>query len=146
MMESGMRVDLRMQSTGRSRFRLISQATVPTLMILMTVVSCSRPVANMPEPSYRVALPALPFFSRSTDGENQQLAPRRVDEQSVHGAEQHRISSRPKVAKIHAPDAATAPASRRDLQRANTPPLLDREKEQLFEQFQEWRRRQKDIP
>jgi hypothetical protein len=146
MMESGMRVDLRTQSTGRSRFRLISQAAVPTLMILMTVVSCSRPMANIPEPSYRVALPALPFFSHSTDGENQQLAPRRVDEQSVHGAEQHRISPRPKVAKIRSPDAATAPTSRRDLQRANTPPLLDREKEQLFEQFLEWRRRQKDIP
>lgn len=139
-----MRVDLRTQSTERSRLRLISQAAVPTVMILMTVVSCSRPMANMPEPSYRVALPALPFFSHSTDGENQQLAPRRVDEQSV--AEQHRISPRPKVAKIHAPDAATAPASRRDLQRASTPPLLDREKEQLFEQFLEWRRRQKDIP
>jgi hypothetical protein len=53
---------------------------------------------------------------------------------------------RPKVAKIRAPDAATAPASRRDLQKANTLPLLDREKEQLFEQFLEWRRRQKDIP
>jgi hypothetical protein len=141
-----MRVDLRTQSTGRSRFRLISQAAVPTLMILMTVVSCSRPMANMPEPSYRVALPALPFFSHSTDGENQQLAPRRVDEQSVHEAEQHRISPRLKVAKIRAPDAATAPASRRDLQKANTLPLLDREKEQLFEQFLEWRRRQKDIP
>jgi hypothetical protein len=100
----------------------------------------------MPEPSYRVALPALPFFSRSTDGENQQSAPRRVDEKSVHGAEHHRTPPRLKVAKMHAPDAATAPASRRDPQRTNTPPSLDREKEQLFEQFQEWRRRQKDIP
>ena len=100
----------------------------------------------MPEPSYRVVQPELSFFSRLTDGDNQQLAQRRVDEQSVHRAEQHRALPRPKVAKVHAPDTATAPASRRDLQRANTPPLLDREKEQLFEQFLEWRGRQKDIP
>jgi len=103
-------------------------------------------MANMPEPSYRVVPPELSFFSRLTDGENQQLAQRRVDEQSVHRAEQHRISPRPKVAKVRGPDTATAPASRRDLQRANTPPRLDREKKQLFEQFLEWRSRQKDIP
>src|SRR5215470_10358699 len=141
-----MRVDLRTRGTGRSHVRSTRQATVPTLMILMTLVSCSRPIANMSEPGYRVVPPELSFFSRLTDGENQQLAQRRVDEQSVHRAEQHRISPRPKVAKVHAPDTATAPPSRHDLQRANTPPLLDREKEQLFQQFLEWRSRQKDIP
>jgi hypothetical protein len=141
-----MRVDLRAQHTGRSCLRLIYQATVPALMILMTLVSCARPMANMPEPSYRVVPPELSFFSRLIDGENQQLAQRRVDELSAHRAGQQRISPRPKIANIHAPDTATAPASRRDLQRANTPPLLDREKEQLFQQFLEWRSRQKDIP
>jgi hypothetical protein len=100
----------------------------------------------MPEASYRVVPPELSFFSRLTDGENQQLAQRRVDEQSAHRAGQHRISPRPKIANVHAPDTATAPASRHDLQRGNTPPLLDREKEQLFQQFPEWRSRQKDIP
>jgi hypothetical protein len=141
-----MRVDLRAQHAGRSCLRLIYQAAVPTLMIPMTLVSCARPMADMPEPSYRVAPPELSFFSRSTDGENQQLAQRRVDEQSVHRAEQHRISPRPKVAKVHAPDTGTAPAPRHDLQRANPTPLPDREKEQLFQQFLEWRSRQKDIP
>jgi hypothetical protein len=138
-----MRVDLRAQHTGRSCLRLIYQATVPTLMILMTLVSCARPMANMPEPGYRAMPPELSFFSRLTVGESQQLTQRTVDEQSVHRAEQHRISPRPKVAKVHAPDTVTAPASR---QRTNTPTLLDREKEQLFEQFLEWRSRQKDIP
>ncbi len=141
-----MRVDFRTQSAGKSRLRSTCQATIPTLMILMTLVSCSRPTANMPEPGYRVMPPELSLFSRLTDGESQQLTQRKVDEQSVHRAEQHRISPRPKVAKVHAPDTATAPASRHDVQRANTPPLLDREKEQLFEQFLEWRSRQKDIP
>jgi len=138
-----MRVDLRTQSAGRSRLGSMCQATVPTLMILVTLVSCSRPVANMREPGYRAMPPELSFFSRLTVGENQQLTQRTVDEQSVHRAEQHRISPRPTVAKVHAPDTVTAPASR---QRTNTPPLLNRDKEQLFEQFLEWRRRQKDIP
>src|SRR5215470_179728 len=134
-MENGMRVDLRAQHTGRSCLRLIYQAAVPTLLILMTLVSCARPMANMPEPSYRVVPPELSFFSPLTDGENQQLAQRRVDEQSVHRAEQHRTSPRPKVAKVHASDIATAPASRRDLQRANTPPSLDREKNSCSSNF-----------
>jgi len=86
-----MRVDLRGQSTGRSRLRLTCQATVPALIILVTLVGCSRPTANMPEPSYRVALPVLPFFSHATDGENQQVGPRRFDERSIHQAEQHKI-------------------------------------------------------
>jgi hypothetical protein len=141
-----MRVDLRTRGTVRSRLRLTCQATALTLMIQVTFPSCSRPIASMPESGYRVVPSELSFFSRLTDGENQQLAQRRVDEQSVHRAEQHRALPRPKVAKVHAPDAATAPVSRRDLLRANTPPLLDREKEQLFEQFLEWRSRQKDIP
>src|SRR5262249_3243430 len=137
---------LRAQHTGRSCLRLVYQATVLTLMILMTLVSCARPMANMPEPGYRVVPPELSFFSRLTLGENQPLAQRRVDEQSIDRAGQHRISPRPKVANVYAPDTAAAPASRRNLQRANTPPMLDREKEQLFQQFLEWRRRQKDIP
>jgi hypothetical protein len=143
-----MRVDLRTRGTWRSRLCLTCQATALTLMILVTFVSCSRPMANMSEPqSYRVVqLPELSFFSRLTDGENQQLAQRRTDEQSVHRAEQHRALPRPKVPKVQASDTATAPASRRDLPRANTRPLLDREKEHLFEQFLEWRSRQKDIP
>jgi hypothetical protein len=141
-----MRVDLRTRGTVRSRLRLTCQATALTLMIQVTFLSCSRPIASMPESGYRVVPSELSFFSRLTDGENQQLAQRRVDEQSVHRAEQHRALPRPKVAKVHGPDTATAPASRRDLLRANAPPLLDREKEQLFEQFLEWRSRQKDIP
>jgi len=87
----------------------------------------------MPERGYRVVPSELSFFSRLTDEEN-------------HRAEQHRFSARPRAAKVHAPHIATAPASRRDLQRASTPPILDRETEQLFEQFLEWRSRQKDIP
>ena len=90
-----MRVDLRTQSAGKSRLRSTCQATVPTLMILMTLVSCSRPMAHMPEPGYRVMPPELSFFSRLTVGESQQLTQRKVDEQSVHRAEQQRISPRP---------------------------------------------------
>jgi hypothetical protein len=69
-----MRVDLRTRGTGRSRLRLTCQATALTPMILVTFVSSSRPIANMPDPGYRVLPSELSFFSRLTDGENQHLA------------------------------------------------------------------------
>jgi hypothetical protein len=51
--------------------------------------------------------------------------------------EQPRTSASPKVATVNAPKA----------KKANTPPRLDAQKEQqLFQEFLEWRKRQKDLP
>jgi hypothetical protein len=100
----------------------------------------------MPEPRYRIVEPELSFSSRLTDGESQQLVQRRFDGQLRLRTEQHRASRPPKAAKVHAPVTTTAPVSRRVLQKANTPPLLDREREQLFQQFLEWPSRQRDMP
>ncbi len=61
-------------------------------------------------------------------------------------AERHRTSSPPKVAKVHTPDTSSASAPRAASGKTNPPPLLDREKEQLFQQFLEWRKRQTDVP
>ncbi len=139
-----MRVDLRMQSTGRSRLRSTCQAAMPTLMILMTLVSCAKRAAEMQEPSHRIAEPALSFLSRLSDREK--LPQRRVDEQPLHRAEQHRTSPPPKAAKIQTPETTRASAPRPVSEKKNAPPLRDREKEQMFQQFLEWQSRQKDMP
>jgi hypothetical protein len=139
-------VDLRRRGNGRSRVLFTCQATVPMLIILMTSVSCSRPAADMPEPHYRMVERVLPFSSRLTDGENQQLAQRRVDGQPMLRAEQRRTSQPPQPAKVHAPETTRASPPRPASGKTNPPPLLNREKEQLFQQFLEWRSRQKDVP
>jgi hypothetical protein len=61
---------------------------------------------------------------------------------------QPRTSASPKIATAHAPKATSV--SRPAANKANTPPRLDTQREQqLFHEFQEfleWRRRQKDPP
>jgi hypothetical protein len=100
----------------------------------------------MQEPSSRIAEPALPFLSRLSDSENKELAQRRVDEQPLHRVEQHRTSPTLRTAKVRTPEANHAPAPRPVSGKTNPPPLLDRKEEQLFQEFLEWRRRQKDMP
>jgi hypothetical protein len=101
----------------------------------------------MSEPRYRFVEPALPFVSLFTYRENQQLPQRRFDEQPPRQAEQHRAPTPSKTVKVNTPDTTTrTPAPRPVSGKTNPPPLLDREREQLFEQFLEWRSHQKDIP
>jgi len=144
-MESGMHVDLHRRDTSRNRLFLTGQAIVPALIILATSVSCSRRAAEMSEPPYRIVERILPFSSRLSDEENRQLVQRRADAKPNLQQEQHRTSSLPKVAKVHAPDTSSASAPRPPSGKTN-PPLLDREKERLFHQFLEWRKRQTDVP
>jgi hypothetical protein len=145
-MEGGMCVDLHRRGTSRNRLLLIAQAIVPMLIILTTSVSCSRRAAEMPEPPYRIVERILPFSSRLSDEENRQLVQRRSDAKPNLQQEQHRTSSPPKVARVHAPDTSSGSAPRHASGKTNPPPLLDREKEQLFQQFLEWRKRQTDVP
>ncbi len=95
---------------GRSdRLLVTCQAMVPTLVILMTTVSCSRP--DMPEP--RVGI-FEPLFSSPV-----------ID------------TAKPKATSVLRPTS----------KKANTPPRLNSQKEQqLFQEFMEWRKRQKDPP
>jgi hypothetical protein len=118
-MENGMLVDLR-ERVGRRDLLLFScKATVSTLMILVTTVSCSTATADKPQP-------------RS----------------GIVEREQPRTSASPKVARVHTPKETSV--SRPAAKKANTPPRLDtRREQQLFREFQEfleWRRRQKDQP
>jgi hypothetical protein len=145
-MEGGMRVDLHKRDTSRNRLLLTGQAIVPMLIILTASVSCSRRAAEMPEPPYRIVERILPFSSRLSDEENRQLVQRQSDAKPNRQQEQHRASSPPKVAKVHAPDTSSASARRPPSGKTNPLPLLDPEKEQLFQQFLEWRKRQTDVP
>ena len=141
-----MRVDLHKRGTSRNRLLLTGQAIVPALIILAVSVSCARRAAEMSEPPYRIVERILPFSGSSSDEENRQLVQRRSDAKPALQEEPHRPPSPPKVAKVHAPDTGSATAPRHALGKTNPPPLLDRDNEQLFQQFLEWRKRQTDAP
>jgi len=134
------------RGTTGNRLLLICQAIVPALIILTTSVSCSRHAAEMPGPSYQIVERILPFSSRLSDEENRQLVQRRSGARPNLQQEQRRTSSPSKAAKVHAPDTRSASAPRPASGKTNPPPLLDREKEQLFQHFLEWRKRQTDVP
>src|SRR5260370_6850075 len=100
----------------------------------------------MQEPPYRIVERILPFSSRLYDEENRQLVQRRSDAKPNLQQEQHRTSSLPKVAKVHAPDTSSASAPRPASGKTNPPPLLDREQEHLFQQFLDCRKPHTDFP
>jgi hypothetical protein len=113
---------------------------VPTFLILMTTVSCSRP--DMPEP--RVGIFEPTFLSPVTETATQPSVQRDKGQPKVQRV-QPRTPASPKVATVHAPKATGASVSRHTLKKANTPPRLDAQREQqLFQEFLEWRSRQKD--
>jgi len=138
-----MLVELRGRSGRSDRLLVTCQATVLTFIFLMTTVSCSRP--DMPEPRVGIFEPL--FSSPVIDTANRPLVQRDGGRSKVQRA-QPGTSASPKVATVHAPKAT--PVSRPASKKANTPPRLDTQREQqLFQEFQdflEWRRRQKDPP
>jgi hypothetical protein len=140
-MENGMFVELCGQSCWRDRLLFICQATVPALTILMTTVSCSRP--DMPEPRVGVFEPL--FLSPVAEPVTQPLVEREKEQPKVQRV-QPRIPTTRKVATVHVPK--TTGVSRPASKKANTPPQTDaqREQQKLFQEFLEWRRRQKDPP
>jgi hypothetical protein len=113
-------------------------------MILMTTVSCSRP--DMPQPGAGIFEPEPLFSSPVTDAANTRLVQRDEGQPKVK-REQPRNSGSRKVAAVHAPKTTGASVPRPASKKVNTLPRLDVKKEQqLFEEFLEWRRRQKDLP
>jgi hypothetical protein len=141
-MENGMLVELRGRSGRRDRLLFACQATVSTFVILMTTVSCSK--RDMPQP------PAGIFgswFSGSvTDSVNTQLVEPDEEQPRVQ-RERPKTSGSRKVAVMHAPKQTGKSVSRHAAKKASTPPRLDAQKEeQLFQEFLEWRMRQKHLP
>ena len=127
-MENGMLVELR---SRRDRLLFTCQATVPTFIILMTTVSCSKP--DMPEP--RVGIFGPLFSSPVIDTADQQVVRRDKPQPKVQRV-QPKTSASPKVATVDTPKA----------KKTNTPPRLDDKREhQLFQEFLEWRKRQKNL-
>ena len=138
-----MLLDLRMQSGSRDRLLLTSQATLPTLIILMTTVSCSRP--DMPQPSVGILEPEL-FSGLVTEAPTRQL----VEGDEAHPKirrEQPKTSASRKVTTVRASNASSPSVSGYASKKAKTPPQPDAQREQqLFEEFLEWQKHQKDLP
>ena len=135
-----MLVELRGRRGRRNRLLVTGQAMVPTLVILMTTVSCSRP--DMPEP--RVGIFGPPFSGPVVETANRPLVQRDKGQLKIR-REPPRIAASPKVATVHAPKATSV--SRPTSKKAATPPRLNAQREQqLFEEFLEWRKRQKGLP
>ena len=110
-------------------------------MILMTTVSCSKP--DMPEP--RVGIFGPLFSSPVIDTADQQVVQRDKPQPKVQRV-QPKTSTLPKVATVHAPKATGV--SRATSKKTDTPPRLNtqREQQKLFQEFMEWRKRQKELP
>jgi hypothetical protein len=137
--ENGM---LRGRNGRRDRLLFTYKATVPTLIVVMTTMSCSRP--DMPQP--RTGIFETFFLDPVPDAASTRSAQRDEGQPKVQRA-RPKSSGAPKVATVHAPKTTSAPGPRPASKKANTPPRLDsqREQQQLFEEFLEWRKRQKDL-
>jgi hypothetical protein len=85
------------------------------------------------------------FSGRVTEAPKRQVIQRDEAPPKVRRA-QPRTSASPKVAKVHAPNTASRPVSPGTSKKAKTPPRPDAQRDrQLFEEFLEWRSRQKNL-
>jgi hypothetical protein len=86
------------------------------------------------------------FSGGVTDAPKQQLVQQDGAHPKVRNG-QPEASALPKVATAHAPKATSRSVPRPASKKANTPPRLDAQREQkLYQDFLEWRSRQKDLP
>jgi len=111
----------------------------------MTTVSCSTPDA----PQSRTGIfERAPFLFDPVTEEGDTRSVQRDEGQPKVQRVQPKTSASPKVATVHAPKATTGKSgSRPASKKANTLPRLDPQREQqLFQEFLEWRKRQKDLP
>jgi hypothetical protein len=129
-----MLVDLRRRDTTRDRLLLTCRATLPALIVLMTTVSWATP--DMPQPGTEIVEREPSFPSHVSAAASPQLVEPREAQPKVRRA-QPGTSASPKVATVHTPKATTGSATRPTLKKANTPPRIDAQKEQLFRDFQE---------
>lgn len=141
-MESGMRVDLHSRSIGAIAFRSPCRATVPVLLILMTCLSCSTPPAEMLEPRYGPAFSLSDPLPQRDDG---QSAHRTLHAQPALRQDQHKFRPFPKIASVHPPPAG-ASAPRHASEKPKQSSLSDAQKNQLFQEFLEWRKLQTEVP
>jgi hypothetical protein len=97
----------------------------------------------MPEP--RVGIFGPLFSSPVIDTADQQVVQRDKGQPKVQRV-QPRTSAPPRVAAVHAPKATGV--SRTTSKKTDTPPRLNSQREQqqqLFQEFLEWRKRQKNL-
>src|SRR5438105_4305354 len=120
-----MLVELRGRSGRRERLLFTCQAALPTFIILMTTVSCSKP--DMPEP--RVGF-FEPLFSNPVIDPADRPLVQRDKGQPKARRERPSTSALRKVATVHAPKVTGAPVSRHTSKKASTPPRLDAQREQ----------------
>jgi hypothetical protein len=152
-MENGMLFDLRMRGGSRDRILFISQATLPTLLILMTTVSCSRP--DMPQPRVGIFEPEL-FSGVVTEEPERQLvqgdeARSKIRREQPKTSAPRKVETARKVATVHTPKAPSPSVSGRASKKADAPPRLKTQGEhqreqQLFEEFLQWRKQQQGLP
>jgi hypothetical protein len=137
--ENGMFLDL--PGGRRDRLLFICQATLPALLILMTTVSCSGPGADMPPPAAGIV---ELFTGGATEAPNQQAAQQDEAQPKVRRSKP-KASASPKVATEQASQTASRSASRSASKKASTQPGSDEKSEQqLYREFLEWRKNQRD--
>jgi hypothetical protein len=125
----------------RDRLLFICQVTVPALVILMTTVSCSGPGVDMPLPSGGIV---ELFTGGTTEAPNQQ-AVQQNEAQPKARRGQPKASTSPKVAQEQGPKSTGQSASRTASKKASTPPQSDTQTEQqLYQEFLEWRKSQRN--
>jgi hypothetical protein len=97
----------------------------------------------MPPPSVGI----IELFSGGViDAPKQQLVQQDEAHPKVRNG-QPKASASPKVGTEHAPKATSRSVPRPASKKADTPPRLDAQREQqLYQEFLEWRSRQKDLP
>jgi hypothetical protein len=97
----------------------------------------------MPPPS----VGTIELFSGGvTDAPKQQLVQQDGAHSKVRNG-QPKASASPKVPTEHAPKATSRSVPRPAAKKVDAPPLLDAQREQqLYQEFLEWRSRQKDLP
>jgi hypothetical protein len=124
----------------RARLLAICRATVPALIILITIVSCSGPPANLPPPIAEF----VELFS-GTEAPKQQLVQQNEAQSKVRRVQPKTSTS--KAPTENAPKATSQSVARPAAKKANTSPASDAQSEQqLFQEFLEWRKRQKGQP
>src|SRR5215475_7302635 len=119
----------------RDRLLFICRATVPALIVLMTIASCAGPGADMPLPNI-VEL----FTGSATEAPNQKVV-QQDEAQPKARRGQSKAPTSPKVASEQASKATSQSASRSTSKKASTEAQKE---QQLYREFLEWRKTQRD--
>jgi hypothetical protein len=132
---NGMRFDL--QGGRRNRILISSGATIPALIIFISTVSCSGPRADLPLPIAEI----VELFSGTE-------TPRHLVQQNEAQSKVRRVQPKASTSKApteNAPKATSQSVAPPAAKKANRSPASDAQSEQqLFQEFLEWRKRQKD--